>query len=264
MKAYDIYDKEQQRSVGTLLYYDKEKTFIVELEDWLDEWTAPLQFSGLVKKGIFTVPEEESNFWVQARIIPPGRQNIQDILETHRLKEYSEIDFLEISRGECSQDALCIKPVSDLPEYVRARARHNLKEAVLCGDSLLLCFNDDSVKKIKASTLAESENTYRHLGNRAVLETCAVGTGGYSLSFGGVREIPASLLYHWKQTEVITLSDFRYFVQKNVLDTSEAGLLLSCSRQNLAYLTEQGKLPVIKPDARGNLYFKGDVLRTGW
>jgi len=264
MKVYDIFDKELQSSVGTLLYYEKEKAFIIELEEWLDEWTAPLHFSGLVKRGVYTILQEESGLWVKARIIPPGRQNIQSILANHRLKEYSEIAFLEISKGECSQDAICIRPREDLPEYVEARSLYNIKEAVICNDEILLFFNDDSVKKIKTESLADSDHSLRHLKNPDFFRTCVVGVGGHSLSFGGVLEIPASVLYHWEKTENITLSDFCCFVQNNVLDTTEAGGLIECSRQNLAYLVEQNRLPVIKPNVKGNLYLKGDVLKTKW
>lgn len=48
MKIYEILDEENRSSVGVLLYYEKKREFIVELQESLDEWTAPLLFSGLV------------------------------------------------------------------------------------------------------------------------------------------------------------------------------------------------------------------------
>ena len=56
MRIYDIYDEENEMSIGTLLYYEKEKTFLIELPEYLDEWTAPLLFTNLVKRDIFSVP----------------------------------------------------------------------------------------------------------------------------------------------------------------------------------------------------------------
>lgn len=50
MKSFEIYDEVQNRSVGTLLYYEKGDSFVVEMDEGLDEWTAPLLFAGLVKK----------------------------------------------------------------------------------------------------------------------------------------------------------------------------------------------------------------------
>ena len=52
-----LIDDDLKKSVGTLIYYEKEKACIIELEEFLDEWNAPLLFSGLVKKGIYTLPQ---------------------------------------------------------------------------------------------------------------------------------------------------------------------------------------------------------------
>ncbi|MBQ1472858.1 MAG: hypothetical protein IIZ31_03620, partial [Lachnospiraceae bacterium] len=70
MKAYDIYDQELERSLGTLLYYEKSKTFVVEVMDDLDEWTAPLLFTPFVKRGIYSICREASYDWVKERVIP--------------------------------------------------------------------------------------------------------------------------------------------------------------------------------------------------
>ena len=72
--------------------YEKEKSFIIELTDSLDEWNAPLLFTNLVKKRIYTVPRDLSLLWVKERIIPSGRQNIRDILNNHkRLKSLGTV-----------------------------------------------------------------------------------------------------------------------------------------------------------------------------
>ena len=96
MKCFDIFDTENGFSVGTLLYYEREKVFIIELVSGLDEWTAPLLFTAYVKRGILTVQRDMSLAWVRERVIPSNRQNINMILKTHRLKEYDEIKILEI------------------------------------------------------------------------------------------------------------------------------------------------------------------------
>lgn len=70
MKIYEIWDEELQLSIGDLLYYDKEKSVIIELREYLDEWTAPLLLTSFVKKQIFTIPREISFLWVKGREIP--------------------------------------------------------------------------------------------------------------------------------------------------------------------------------------------------
>ena len=106
MKIYEILDRENELSIGTLIYYKKSRTFIIELQGYLDEWNAPLLMTSFVKRGIFTIPRDISLMWVRERIIPSGRQNIGMILNTHKLKEYDEMTFLEKSGGVCSQDSL--------------------------------------------------------------------------------------------------------------------------------------------------------------
>lgn len=49
-----------------------------------------------------------------------------------------------------------------------------------------------------------------------------------------------------------------------MLDTTESCDLLECSRQNMSYMVRKQQLTPVKEEVRGNLYLKGDVLRTLW
>ena len=52
MKHFRIYDQDNQIEIGTLLYYEGDRAFIIELREELDAWTAPLMFAGMVERGI--------------------------------------------------------------------------------------------------------------------------------------------------------------------------------------------------------------------
>ena len=261
MKYYDIFDNENGYSVGTLLYFEREKVFIVELADGLDEWTAPLLFTAYVKRGIFTIPRDVSLAWIRERIIPSNRQNINQILKNHKLKEYDEIRFLEISEGKCSQDSIVIKKTEMLPEYVKKRMQHNLSEVVISDDSLLAFFADDTVRKLTFEKLYQIDGAEKLKSNRPLLESGRVGAGGYYVTFNNSIDIPAAKLYKAGTKLPLTRSDFLNFVRKNILDTTEVCDILECSRQNLAYLINKDQLRPIKEDVKGNLYQKGDVLQ---
>ena len=127
MRIYEIWDGENDLSVGILQYFEKERTYIIELQDYLDEWTAPLLFSSFVRRGIYTMPRQESYLWVKERVIPSGRQNIAAILTNHKMAEYDEMKMLEISKGKCSQDSLYIKKTDVLPAYVLERQKEILR-----------------------------------------------------------------------------------------------------------------------------------------
>ncbi len=70
MRIYEIWDGESDLPVGILQYFEKERTYIIELQDYLDEWTALLLFSSFVRRGIYTMPRQESYLWVKERMIP--------------------------------------------------------------------------------------------------------------------------------------------------------------------------------------------------
>ena len=53
MKIFKIIDEENDLLSGVLLYYEKSRTAIIELPEYLDEWNAPLLFTGYIKKKMF-------------------------------------------------------------------------------------------------------------------------------------------------------------------------------------------------------------------
>ena len=263
MKIFEIIDNGFE--VGVLLYYEKEKTFIIELKEELDEWTAPLLFSGFVKKGLFTIPRDASLLWVRERVIPSGRQNISAILANHKLKEYDEMKFLEISGGKCSQDNISLRRINAIPEYVAKRTEMHLTEVFTSGDDSLICFfADDTIRKVELKRLSNVCEIDKILKNMQLFETCKVGTGGYYATFNDSIDIPADVLYKEGVLLPLTEEDFVAFLCKNVLDTSQTCELLGCSRQNVSYMVKQGQISPVREDVMGNLYLKGNVLSNKW
>lgn len=265
MKINVIIDEENARTVGVLLYYEKDKCFITELEEDLDEWTAPLGFTSYIKKGVYTIPRQMSLMWVRERVIPSGRQNISAILANHRLKEYDEMKFLEISGGRCSQDSLYIKRTDQLPVYVERRMRRNLTGLFASGDRTMICFfADDTVKRVDLKKMTDVDGVEKILKNEQLFKSAVMGAGGYYATFNDSIDIPAAALYKQGVKLPVKRDDFISFLQKNVLDTKEAEELLECSRQNISYMIKQEKLTPVKENVMGNLYVKDDVLRTRW
>lgn len=265
MKIFEIIDEENKISVGVLLYYEKEGTYIIELQEYLDEWNAPLLFTGYVKKQIYTIPRDISKLWVMGRIIPSGRQNIGDILNCHKLKEYDEMKFLEISQGRCCQDSMYINRLDELPEYVKRRRKKNLMDCVLIGGNKLLCFfANDTVMKVDLTKLTHIDDMDKILCNDALYNSGKVGTGGCFVTFNDSIDIPAWELYQAGETINLTLDDFMAFAKHNILDTTDACKSMECSRQNISYMVKQNQLTPVREDVKGNLYLKGDVLKNKW
>lgn len=263
MRMYAIIDDENKAEVGTLLYFDKKKEFIIELKENLDEWNAPLLFTGYVKQNIFTISRKISRVWVQERIIPSGRQNIGSILKRHKLKQYDEMDFLELSKGKCAQDSMYIEKISGLPSYALERREKCIVEAVPLSDGRLLCFfRNKKSKKVDLNMLTAYRGIDQVLTNRTLFESVMIGCGGYYITFNDSIDIPAYAVYDVGKDMDAELEDFITFAQRNIVDTKECCSMLECTRQNLAYMVKQKYLEPIKEDTKGNLYLKGAVYST--
>ncbi|MBO7514111.1 MAG: hypothetical protein J6T47_00585 [Lachnospiraceae bacterium] len=265
MKIYRIMDDDSGASVGTLLYYENSRAFIIELVEGLDEWTAPLLLTAFVKKGILTIPRNISELWVRERVIPADRQNIGAILSNHRLKTYDEIKLLELSEGRCCQDSLYIQRIEELPDYVVERQKTNLVECLVAEAGYLLCFfADHTSRKIYAQELAHLEGMNKVLKNMPLFLSGRVGMGGYFLTFDNTYDVPAADLYRMGAQIPLGLEDMILFVHRNVYDTSQSCEELDCSRQNVDYLVKQGLITPVKKDVKGKLFLKSDVQRVEW
>ena len=264
MKIFEIMDEENNSTVGTLIYYEKAKTFVVELEETLDEWSAPLLFMPFVQKKIFTIPRNISLLWVQERIIPANRQNISSILTNHQMQQYDEMKFLEISEGRCSQDHLYVRQINSMPRYVEERMKHNLVDCIALANHNLLCiFQDHMIKKVDLPSL-EYDGIDKILKNDPLYDSCSCTVGGYAATFYDSIDIPALLLYQHGQVIPLHIEDLYAFVQKNVIDSSEASDILGCSRQNVHYLTQKKIISPIKKGNKTSLYLKGEIQKHTW
>ena len=263
MKAYEIYDEELNLTIGLLLYYSGEDAFIIELEEDLDEWTAPLMFTSFIRNKTYTIPRDLSRKWVLERIIPNSRQNINAILANHKLRSYDEFRLLELSQGRCSQDALCIKKIDELPEFVLSRMKKNIRECVAGDSHCLLCFFEDgTVRRVNIEELEHVEGTEKIILNNDLYESCRIGAGGYYITFNDSIDISSAVLYRAGISLPVRLSDFEAFAKKNILDTTQVSEMLECSRQNLSYLVKKERLKPLREEVKGNLFLKGDVIRN--
>ena len=267
MKSYAIYDEQLNRkaAIGYLFYYEKAQQFIIELCRDLDEWDAPILFQKFVKERIYTIPRDVSFLWVKERVIPSGRQNIGTILKNHKLKNYSEMALLQLSKGKCSQDDCYIESVteSEIPEEIRNRTMENLSECFPTTDGRIVCmFRDNTVRKIELSKL---ENKYKDvsyiLHNDNLRNSAKVGVGGYSVVFNESIEIEVNDLRRVGELLPLTADDFKGYIHRTVVDTTKACEMLGCSRQNLAYLVKEGKITPIINGSKENLYARCDVER---
>lgn len=266
MKIFVINDKEAlNREIGYLFCYEKSDDFIIELDGSLDEWSAPVLFSGLVRNGIYTVPKDISRSWVMERIIPSGRQNIGLILKNQKMTEYNEIKLLKASRGFSSQDSCYLKEIKEenLPDWVKERQKNNLEECFLSKDDSVICFSKDgSVRRVILNDYTtDNPKLSTILSNRRILRTVKPDAGGYGIIFNDSITIDKRSIINRANVLDATSDDFYAFVNTNIMNTAEVCQALGCTRQNLSYLVKSGSIKPFKSYEKDNLFMKGEIER---
>lgn len=270
MKIFAIRDESanNQNDLAYLLYYEADKRFYIELPDNADQWETPLLLSSFVKKGKTTLNSYWSRLWVQQRIIPSDRQNLGQILKDNNLKEYDEFQLLMLGKGRCSQDEYYLVPIdeSKLPEQIRKRFSKRIEDIVPLDDFALLVFFHDGIIK-KCSLKEHFEENLRFnvlLHNEQYFSDAKLQPGGYGVEWDINLSISDSLLYGIGKTVPLTASDFQSFAVQRVVNVAEAAEILGCSRQNIDYLTKNGKLHPIKLSGKNTLYLKSEILKRNW
>ena len=267
MRAFAIYDEDLERKdeIGFLLYYDRTESFIIELRDDLTEWTAPLLYSSLVKKGIYTIPKDFSKLWVDDRVIPSGRQNIGEILKNAKLSAYSEGKLLFLSQARSSQDACYIKEIdkNNLPDWVLERQNSNIDECFPLDDEriIVLLFNDKALEVDLKKCLEAVPKLSTIIGKERVINTIKVDVGGYGVVFNDSVLISKSILIDNGVVLPIYANVFHKFIEHSVINTTEACERLGCTRQNLSYWVKNESLSPLKPGWKENVFLKGEVDR---
>lgn len=270
MKFFAIRDESAtvQKDLAYLLYYELEKQFYIELPENADPWETPLLLDSFVKRGEKTVNSYWSLVWVQQRIIPTDRQNLGRILRDNGLKEYDEFELLMLAMGRCAQDDFYLVPLNedDLPKEIMKRFETRIEDVLPLEDyCLLVFFRDGTVKKCDLKLHFEKNAVFSILLKKPeYFSAVKMLTGGFGVSWDVNMTVTDTMLYSIGRKVPLTVSDFKNFVVRRVVNATEAAGLLNCSRQNVLDLTKRGKLHPIKTSGKNTLYLKSEVLKRNW
>lgn len=247
MKISVIKD-EYNNSLGYLIYYEHDSSFIVELPEDADEWKTPLLLSSYVKRKKFTVYPDDALMWVKERIVPSSRQNIASILKDSNLKEYDEYKLLMMNDGRCSQDNYYLASCNNIPSFILERQKLLIKDfLILENRDLIIFFNNDE------SRIYKIETNY---------ETISISAGGYGLLIDENMFIDNRQIYNNSAVSNIKYADFISFVRNNTLDAAESASLAKCTRQNIKDLKDKGKLNAVKESSKYSLFLRIEVLKN--
>jgi len=103
----------ENRQVATLYYETDKRQFSISIDRAADVAKLPLSLKMHAELGRFDLNEDFSMDWVRARVCPPSRHNISEILREIGLAEYDEFGILMYTKGESLMDDLFLVENAD-------------------------------------------------------------------------------------------------------------------------------------------------------
>ena len=280
MKSYVIRDESHTsgaKDIGILLYYERADCFYIELYSEINEWEAPFMLASYVRRGCFSIDSEWSRHWVEVRVVPPDRQNLGMILRDNGMKSYDIHRLLVLNNGRCAQDDLFINRIkeSDWPVEIKTRMQSKIREAVPLSDGRLwVLFRDgmtrfydhgwlksrlpwlpDKTKHTDSSTLGidDMDRFFR----------LSVEPGGHGIEWERTSRIKAGELRQDGVQLPLTSDDLLEIMRSRMANTTEASVMLHCSRQYINELTAKGTLHPVRTEHNSRWFLRSELEELG-
>lgn len=255
----NIYEKDY--ILGYVLYYEKSKTFYIELNDKINPVKLPIVLDLHYMRKQLSINSYYSYLWLKDRVIPENRQNIGSILKEAKLKEYDLFKLLMLNNGRCTNDEFELVEVNKLPNNILKRFEYKVSDVIPIKDNKVLCFFANGIcKKIDIGKLKKDDRLFsRLLANPEEFNNVTTLPGGYGIGFQNNLNIEDYTLYEKGKTVDIEYEDFLSFVDHNIIDTHSACEILDCSRQNIDDLVKRNKLKPIKQGEKNKLFLLKDI-----
>lgn len=102
-----------EKDIAFLSYDETRKEYEIEVPETTKSGEAPLIIADFIQKNQRKIGKEWSLRWVRARVTPPERQNLGQILKANNMAEYDEFKLLVKNQGRCCQDECYIVEMED-------------------------------------------------------------------------------------------------------------------------------------------------------
>lgn len=254
-----------EKELGFLYYYEKSKTFYIELPSDADPWETPMPLDVFVKNNIFTVNSYYSMLWVRQRIVPTDRQNLGYILKANKMSEYDEFKLLVLNDGRCEQDDYYLTEVTkaNLPEEIKKREMKHIEFAInIDANQIFVEFVNNTVAVCRISAYADKLKSLASWHDETDNDT--VSPGGFYYITNEKQEIPAQWIYDNSTVLPISAESLNKAVPKMLYSTSELRNSLSCTRQNIDDMVKRNRLTPIEKDAKSKLFLCSEVNKIKW
>ena len=266
MKIFAIRNENDlNKDLAYLFYYEKAKTFYIEIPSDIDAWDLPIILSSFARTKEFTVDSNWSKIWVQQRIIPSDRQNLGHILRDNKLKEYDEYKLLRLTKGRCEQDDCFISPIleNELPKEILHRMDHKIEYVIpLTHYRVIVFFKNNKTKICDVTAFFEKMIGYnKKYEDYSVFESAGIEAGGYGLTWGSNINVSSEWLISHGKTLSLSKEDLKLIIDNGTVNSADAAEMIGCSRQNIDDLIKRDKLKPVKVSGKNKLFLRDDVAK---
>lgn len=239
LKIYSIRNKE--KIYGYLFISNNYEDCYIELVEGLDEY--PILFNAFVLKNNYMINSYWTNKWINERIIPYSRQNINDILKENKIPYYNELLMLIASKAHSSMDDNYIVQISydRIDDKTKARMSKHIVDFIYSKDNngLIVFFKNGDTKFYKV------ENN----------DIPFISTFNNEIIFNTKIRYSYLELYDKGTSFLLSYNDLKAYINNNVLSSSQVTSEFGFSRQYLYKLKNNNEIESLN----NNLYLRENI-----
>ena len=115
LRVFAIYNplKRKRRAAAWVLFEPGENSYRIELAQWAQPKDLPLELALYKQDGTLLVGGSRARRWVEDRVPPQDRDNIEQVLDAAGIDEYYLPSLLGKTKGRCWRDDFLLEEVPE-------------------------------------------------------------------------------------------------------------------------------------------------------
>jgi len=216
----------------------------IDIVDGLNEY--PVFFHMFAQKGIYTLNEYWTKRWINERIIPYERQNINDILKNSNMKYYNDLLMIIKSKAKSSMDDNYLEEIKNVEKeiYIKKRKELLISDFIQIDDNNLIVFFNNGESKLFNYNEKINDIPFLYKFHNEIIFNQRIRFNYLELYYKG-KSIPFSY------------NNLINYLNNNLLNAREVMDELSISKQSVYNLNKKEDIVVIK----NNNYLKNNVTK---
>ena len=214
----------------------------IELNEGLDNY--PVFFDIFINKKKYIIESYWTRKWIEERVIPAERQNINDILKDNGFKYYNEILMIIASKAHSSMDDNYLKEIkyNEISDFVKERRKHLIKDFIYLKEkNKIIVFFEDGISKMIDLKTKNNKPFINSFGSELI--STSYEFYSYDDIYKNGEETP--LLY----------DDLLNYIGDNILSTNAIKKEYDYSRQYVNKLKQEKKIY----ELHDNLFIYNDI-----